>query len=189
MLQAPSSKQQTFDAKLLVAFPNLFLEGRFVLDSSASDLRDRVLLWIGIITGANGRKKPLSPIVRKNVKAKIIIVSDAFDSYVSVNGKHTLENNRFRRCMQHTHCWVNRDECFVGPVTGGHTNRIEGAWEFRIKRQLKSVRGVRKELLAGYLDKFLRKTWLFAGRVLAPTCHAWGWSSVSTTRCRLSTVI
>ncbi|KAE8887772.1 hypothetical protein PF010_g17385 [Phytophthora fragariae] len=57
--------------------------------------------------------------------------------------------------MNYTHRWVNNDECFVDPVTGAHTNRIEGAWEVRIKRHLKRMRGVRKELLAGYLDEFL----------------------------------
>ncbi|KAE8974598.1 hypothetical protein PF011_g24802 [Phytophthora fragariae] len=96
--------------------------------------------------------------VKDTVKAKdakATVISDSFAPYVSVNGKHTLESNRLLRGMHYTHRWVNNDECFVDPVTGAHTNRIEGAWEVRIKRHLKRMRGVRKELLAGYLDEFL----------------------------------
>ncbi|EGZ26488.1 hypothetical protein PHYSODRAFT_485789 [Phytophthora sojae] len=43
MWQAAISKQQKSDAKLLVAFMKLFLEGGFALDSTAPDYRDRVL--------------------------------------------------------------------------------------------------------------------------------------------------
>ncbi|KAG6616976.1 uncharacterized protein IUM83_04770 [Phytophthora cinnamomi] len=125
-------------------------------------------LWFGILTGADRKTKTLSPILRKHVKAKTTIIGDAFASYVSVNGKHTLENNRYLRGMQYTHRWVNHDKFFVDPVTGAHTNRIEGAWEVRIKGHLKRIRGVRMELLAGYLDEFLWKTCFFAGKV--PVC-------------------
>eukprot|EP00644_Phytophthora_capsici_P011098 jgi/Phyca11/110146/e_gw1.18.663.1 len=72
------------------------------------------------------------------------------------------------RAKKYTHRWVNHEECFVDPVTGAHTNRIEGAWEVRIKRHLKRMRGIRKYLLAGYLDEFLWKTWYFDGKV--PVC-------------------
>ncbi|POM63393.1 Hypothetical protein PHPALM_21216 [Phytophthora palmivora] len=72
--------------------------------------------------------------------------------------------------MDYTHRWVNHEECFVDPVTGARTNRIEGAWEVHIKRHLKRMRGVRKELLTGYLDEFLWKTWFFAGEVPVSTC-------------------
>ncbi|KAE9146483.1 hypothetical protein PF006_g8749 [Phytophthora fragariae] len=89
------------------------------------------------------------------------IISDDFASYVSVNGKHT----RLLRGMDYTHRWVNHDECLVDPVTGAHTNRIKGAWVVRIKPHLKRMRGVRKELLAGYLDESLCETWFFAGKV------------------------
>ncbi|KAJ8544548.1 hypothetical protein ON010_g11719 [Phytophthora cinnamomi] len=106
-------------------------------------------LWFGILTGADRKKKTLSPILRKHVKANTTIISDAFASYVRVNGKHTLENNRYLRGMQYTHRWVNHDKFIVVPVTGAHTNSIEGAWEARIKRYLKRMRGVRKELLVG----------------------------------------
>ncbi|KAE8959299.1 hypothetical protein PR003_g31819 [Phytophthora rubi] len=112
-------------------------------------------LWFGILTGSRPHKKTLSTILHKHVKAKATIISDSFAPYVSVNGKHTLENYRLLRGMNYTHRWVNHDDCFVDPVTGAHTNRIEGAWEVRIKRHLKRLRGVRKELLAGYLDEFL----------------------------------
>ncbi|GMF56386.1 unnamed protein product [Phytophthora fragariaefolia] len=44
-------------------------------------------LWFGILTGADCKKKTLSPILRKHVKAKPTIISDAYASYVSVNDK------------------------------------------------------------------------------------------------------
>ncbi|KAE9014012.1 hypothetical protein PF005_g9478 [Phytophthora fragariae] len=106
-------------------------------------------------------KKAISPILRKHVKVNSTIISDDFASYVSVNGKHT----RLLRGMDYTHRWVNHDECLVDPVTGAHTNRIKGAWVVRIKPHLKRMRGVRKELLAGYLDESLCETWFFAGKV------------------------
>ncbi|POM67131.1 Hypothetical protein PHPALM_16910 [Phytophthora palmivora] len=43
MWQSTISKQQKSDAKLLVAFMKLFLDGGFVLDTTAPDYRDRVL--------------------------------------------------------------------------------------------------------------------------------------------------
>ncbi|KAG3115514.1 hypothetical protein PI124_g5432 [Phytophthora idaei] len=68
----------------------------------------------------------------------------------------------------YTHRWVSYEECFVDPVTGAHTNRVEGAWVVSIKRHLKRMRGIRKDMLPAYLDEFLWKTWYFAGKV--PVC-------------------
>ena len=31
--------------------------------------------------------------------------------------------------------WVNHDKCYVDPLTGDHTNKIESSW-FAVKRQL-----------------------------------------------------
>ncbi|POM77505.1 LOW QUALITY PROTEIN: Hypothetical protein PHPALM_5102 [Phytophthora palmivora] len=127
-------------------------------------------LWFGILTGTDLKKKTLSPILRKHVKPNTTIISDSF---AYANGKHTLKNNRFLRQMHYTHRRVNHEECFVDPVTGAHINRMEGAWEARIKRHLKRMRGVRKDLLAGYLDEFLWKTCFLLGRCRsAPTWKA-----------------
>eukprot|EP00644_Phytophthora_capsici_P018764 jgi/Phyca11/21817/fgenesh1_pg.PHYCAscaffold_130_\ len=83
-------------------------------------------LWFGALTGADRKKNTLSPILRKYMKAGATILSDQFASYF-----------------------------FVDPVTGVHTNRIEGVWEVCIKRHLKRMRGIRKDLLPGYLGTFL----------------------------------
>ncbi|EGZ06612.1 hypothetical protein PHYSODRAFT_531350 [Phytophthora sojae] len=100
-----------------------------------------------------------------HIMAGSTIISDQFSSYVSVNGKHTLENNKWLKGKNYTHKWVNHDKFFVDPKTGAHTNRIEGTWEVRVKRYIKAIRGVRKERLDQYLDMYLWKSWCFNGTV------------------------
>ncbi|KAE8987973.1 hypothetical protein PR003_g23480 [Phytophthora rubi] len=58
--------------------------------------------WFGIMTGANRKKKTLSPLIGKHIAAGSTIISDPFYSYVSVNGKHTLENNKWRKGKNYT---------------------------------------------------------------------------------------
>ncbi|KAK1943204.1 hypothetical protein P3T76_004600 [Phytophthora citrophthora] len=82
--------------------------------------------WFGIITGPDRKKKTLSPLIAKRINANTTIISDKFSLYVSVNEKHTLENNKWLRGKNYTHKWANHEECFVDPNTGAHTNRIEG---------------------------------------------------------------
>ncbi|KAI9993211.1 hypothetical protein PInf_015282 [Phytophthora infestans] len=80
-------------------------------------------------------------------------MSDQFTSYVSMNDKHTLANNRHLRGMSYKHKWVNQSKTYVDPITGAHTNRVEGAWEIRIKQHVK------KELLPMYLDEYMWRNW------------------------------
>ena len=87
------------------------------------------------------------------------IISDHYASYVSVNEIHTLENNPLLIDMNYTHEWVNHSRNFVDPITGAHTQRIEGVWEIRIKQHLKIMRGCHKDLLPTYLDMFLWGNW------------------------------
>ncbi|KAE9040773.1 hypothetical protein PR003_g21653 [Phytophthora rubi] len=68
---------------------------------------------------------------------------------------HTLANNRTLAGMRYSHQWVNHSKNCVDPTTGAHTNRIEGVWEVKIKARMKSERGVRKNLVPGYLDECL----------------------------------
>eukprot|EP00644_Phytophthora_capsici_P017950 jgi/Phyca11/114051/e_gw1.25.625.1 len=49
--------------------------------------------------------------------------------------------------------WVNRSKHFKDPTSGAHTNRIEGAWEVKIKQRIKANRGMRKTVVGGYLDE------------------------------------
>ena len=43
---------------------------------------------------------------------------------------------------------------FVDPVTGVHTQNIESYWN-RCKTKIKSMKGVRRHMLPGYLDEFM----------------------------------
>ncbi|KAI9985621.1 hypothetical protein PInf_005006 [Phytophthora infestans] len=86
-------------------------------------------------------------------------MSDQFTSYVSVNGKHTLANNRHPRGMNYKHMWVNHSKTYVDPIIGAHTNRVEGAWEIRIEQHVKAMRGMKKELLPMYLDEYMWRNW------------------------------
>lgn len=125
--------------------------------------------WFGIVTGPDRKKKTMSPLIGKHIIVGSTIISDQFSSYVSVNGKHTLENNKWLKGKNYTHKWVNHDKFFVDPKTGAHTNRIEGTWEVRVKRYIKAMRGVPKERLGQYLDMYLWKSWYFNGTV--PKCQ------------------
>ncbi|OWZ00959.1 hypothetical protein PHMEG_00027745 [Phytophthora megakarya] len=90
--------------------------------------------WFGILTYSDRKKKTLSPLIGKHIKAGTTIISDQFASY--------------------THKWVNHDKYFVDPVSGAHTNRIECCWEIRIKHYIKAMRGIPKDWLPPYLDVF-----------------------------------
>ncbi|ETV74672.1 hypothetical protein H257_10796 [Aphanomyces astaci] len=71
------------------------------------------------------------------------------------NEQHTLANNPLLADQGYSHEWVNHTENFVNPVNGGHTQSIEGAWEIRIKRFSKAMRGMHRPHLPSYLDEYL----------------------------------
>ena len=66
--------------------------------------------------------------------------------------------------MEYSHESVNHSLNFVDPVTGAHTNTIEGLWEIHIKRHIKRMRGVRKTIVDGYLDEFMWRSWFFRAK-------------------------
>ena len=74
---------------------------------------------------------------------------------------HTLENNPLLEGMRYTHQWVNHSLHFVDPITGAHTNRIEGVWEVKIKHRVKSERGMKKTVMPSFLDECLWRSWYF----------------------------
>ncbi|ETO86348.1 hypothetical protein F444_00123 [Phytophthora nicotianae P1976] len=86
--------------------------------------------WFGIVTYEDRTKPTLSAIMKKHIKPGTLVMSDQFTS-----------------------------ETYVDPVSGAHTNGVEGAWEIRIKRHLKAMRGMKKSLLPMYLDEYLWRTW------------------------------
>ncbi|KAF4046344.1 hypothetical protein GN244_ATG01179 [Phytophthora infestans] len=72
------------------------------------------------------RKKARSPLIDKHINTSSTIISDQCSSNVSVNEKRTLENNKELMGKGCIHKWVNRNKFVVDPVTGAHTDRIEG---------------------------------------------------------------
>ncbi|ETL37838.1 hypothetical protein L916_10522, partial [Phytophthora nicotianae] len=119
--------------------------------------------WFGRIVHNKRTKATLLPILKRFVKPRTHIMSDMFATYVCQRGStwHTLENNRSLRSMKYSHSWVNHSENFVDPLSGTHTNTIEGLWETRIKRHVKSMRGMRKDHLDSYLDEYMWRSWFF----------------------------
>ncbi|EGZ27730.1 hypothetical protein PHYSODRAFT_419976, partial [Phytophthora sojae] len=63
--------------------------------------------------------------------------------------------------MHYGHSWVNHTLNFVDPVSGTHTNTIEGLWEMHIKRLIKAIHGMSQKYLDGYIDKFKWRSWVF----------------------------
>ncbi|KAH9118734.1 hypothetical protein LEN26_010159 [Aphanomyces euteiches] len=110
--------------------------------------------WFGVLTYNDRTKAKLMPIIANHIAEGTLIVSDKFSSYVSANERHTLANSP-------AHMWVNHSTNFVNPVNGAHTQSIEGVWEVRIKHYLKAMRGVRRDLLQGYIDELVWRSWFF----------------------------
>ncbi|KAH9136670.1 hypothetical protein AeRB84_018301, partial [Aphanomyces euteiches] len=105
--------------------------------------------WFGRLVFNDRSKETLSTIIKQHIKPGTLIISDKFSSYVSANERHTLENNRLLADMNYSHQWVN------------HTQTIEGVWEMRVKRHLKAMRGVAKDMIPELLDEYLWRSWFF----------------------------
>ncbi|KAG6576484.1 uncharacterized protein IUM83_08940 [Phytophthora cinnamomi] len=119
--------------------------------------------WFGCIVYNKRTKATLLPIIKKFIKPRTRIHSDMFASYVAERGArvHTLANNHMLAGMHYEHSWVNHSLNFVDPVTGTHTNTIDGLWEMHIKRHIKAMRGMKKDYLDGYLDEYMWRSCFF----------------------------
>ena len=85
----------------------------------------------------------LLPIIQRHILPGSIVYSDQWAAYNRVGNIAGLEH--------HT---VNHTLHFVDPVTGVHTQNIESYWN-RCKTKIKSMKGVRRHMLPGYLDEFM----------------------------------
>ena len=83
----------------------------------------------------------LIPIVQQYVRRGTTIHTDMWKAYDSLS-----------RCGYH-HGMVNHSQHFVDPVTGVHTNSIEGSWT-HAKNKLKN-HGTSDDLFASYLAEYL----------------------------------
>ncbi|KAK1937743.1 hypothetical protein P3T76_009480 [Phytophthora citrophthora] len=122
--------------------------------------------WLGQIMYDERTKEMLLPLIKKFIRPRTRIHSNMCATYVAERGSsvHTLANNRVLASMQYEHRWVNYTLNIVGPVTGTHTNTIEGLWETHIKRHVKAMRGISKKHLDGYIDEFMWGSWFFPPR-------------------------
>ena len=94
-----------------------------------------------------------------------MIISDSFKSYVAgTDGQHNIATKRTLIALDYTHRWVNHSDNFVDPETGAHTQTIEGVWETRAKQYIKIMRGIPRDMLPGYLDTYLWKSWFLPPR-------------------------
>ena len=66
----------------------------------------------------------------------------------------TLAYNRVGNIVGLEHHTVNHTLHFVDPVTGVHIQNIESYWN-RCKTKIKSMKGVRRDMLPRYLDEFM----------------------------------
>jgi transposase-like protein len=88
------------------------------------------------------KKETLIPLIQSRIQSGSIIYSDCWSSYACLNS------------LGYEHYTVNHSENFKDPVTGVHTNSIEGTWQ-KIKHGVTFPRfGVRKEHLASYLAEY-----------------------------------
>ena len=87
------------------------------------------------------RETLVTRLVQEFVRPGTIIISDKFSPYFNLNN------------IGYIHLMVNHSKNFVDPVTGAHTNTIEGLWN-QVKKKLKRMSGTFKDKLPGYLDEF-----------------------------------
>ena len=87
----------------------------------------------------------LLPIIRDHVRPGTIVHSDQWSAYSRVGDLQTVGS----------HDWVNHTHHF-DPVTGVHTQHVESLWN-RVKTKFKAMKGVKRDMLPGYLDEFMWK--------------------------------
>jgi transposase-like protein len=87
-------------------------------------------------------KDSLIPLIQSRILPGSKIYSDCWSSYACLSS------------LGYEHYTVNHSENFKDPVTGAHTNSIEGTWQ-KIKHGVTFPRfGVKKEHLASYLAEY-----------------------------------
>ena len=100
-----------------------------------------------LIPVQNRSSETLLPLIQQYILPGSIIYSDQWPAY---NGIVHIPG------MNYQHFTVCHDRNFVDPVTGVHTNGVEGMWS-RAKSKFKAMHGTSRGLLVDYLAEFMFK--------------------------------
>lgn len=108
----------------------------------------------------NRKQETLFPIIRNNVLPNSEIWSDEFAPYTGGPNYPYNMPSPLALLGPYTHKVVNHSVCFKDPLTGVHTNAIEGCWS-GAKKKFKSMNGTTETELQSYIDEFVcRKNFL-----------------------------
>ena len=100
------------------------------------------------------KQETLFPIIKKFVAPGTMIWSDEFASYTGGPNRNPNQPTPLALLGPYMHQYVNHKEHFIDPITGAHTNGIEGSWAL-CKRRFKYMFGTPNTFLPSYLDEFI----------------------------------
>eukprot|EP01084_Bolivina_argentea_P002363 4354_1 len=95
-----------------------------------------------LITVPDRSAETLIPIIRRIAGDASTVISDQWRAYLSLGDEG------------YVHVTVNHSVQFVDPLTGEHTNTIEGLWS-NAKDKFKAMHGSLREYAQSYLDEFM----------------------------------
>ena len=116
--------------------------GRFFKHQWVFGMVDRVTGAMKMFEVPDRKRDTLIAIIKQNVDAGTTIYSDSFRPYWILMDEG------------YNHRMVNHEHFYVDPITGVHTNTIEGLWGV-VKSKIKTLRGVYRHTLQWHLDEFV----------------------------------
>lgn len=103
---------------------------------------DRKLGFICALQVPRRDAATLLPIIQRHVAPGTTIHSDEWGAY------NNLAN------IGYGHLTVNHTQCFVDPLTGANTQRMESLWGVVKTKVMRRCRGTSRELFPGHLAEF-----------------------------------
>lgn len=102
----------------------------------------------------NRKRETLFPIIKRVVLPETLIWSDEYATYTGGPNRNIDLPTPLSLLGPYQHQFVNHSEHFVDPITGCHTNSIEGSWAL-CKRKFKYMFGTSSNHIPSYLDEFI----------------------------------